>query len=45
MPSAMQTQEQPMHKYAYLESGRYARGWHIMLLSQEISVGEVKKLH
>jgi len=34
-----------MHKYAYLESGRYARGWHIVLLSQEISVGEVKKLH
>ena len=34
-----------MHKYAYLTPGSYARGWHIVLLSQEISAGEVKKLH
>jgi len=32
-------------KYAYLESGRYARGWHIVLFSQELRVGEVKQLH
>jgi len=32
-------------RYAYLEPGRYARGWHIVLFSQELQVGEVKKLH
>ena len=32
------------HKYAYLEPGRYARGWHIVLFSQELRVGEVKQL-
>jgi 3-ketosteroid 9alpha-monooxygenase subunit A len=32
------------YKYAYLEPGRYARGWHIVLFSQELQVGEVKKL-
>ncbi|MCB1687999.1 MAG: Rieske (2Fe-2S) protein [Halioglobus sp.] len=31
-------------KYAYLEAGRYARGWHIVLFSQELLVGEVKQL-
>ena len=33
------------HTYAYLEPGRYARGWHIALFSQELAVGEVKPLH
>jgi 3-ketosteroid 9alpha-monooxygenase subunit A len=32
------------HKYAYLEPGRYARGWHVVLFSQELKTGEVKKL-
>lgn len=31
-------------KYAFLEPGRYARGWHIVLFSQELQAGEVKKL-
>lgn len=33
------------HKYAYLEPGHYARGWHIVLFSRELQVGEVKQLH
>jgi 3-ketosteroid 9alpha-monooxygenase subunit A len=33
------------HKYAYLTPGHYARGWHIVLFSQELTVGEVKPLH
>lgn len=33
------------HRYAYLEPGHYARGWHIVLFSQELEVGEVRKLH
>ncbi len=33
------------HKYAFLEPGRYARGWHIALFSSELQVGEVKQLH
>lgn len=32
------------HKYAYLQPGNYARGWHIVLFSQELGVGEVKQL-
>ena len=32
-------------KYAFLEPGRYARGWHIVLFSQELAVGEVRRLH
>ncbi|MEZ7991575.1 MAG: Rieske 2Fe-2S domain-containing protein, partial [Halioglobus sp.] len=32
-------------KYAFLEPGRYARGWHIALFSSELRVGEVKQLH
>jgi 3-ketosteroid 9alpha-monooxygenase subunit A len=32
-------------KYAYLKPGHYARGWHIVLFSQELQVGEVKQLH
>ena len=32
-------------KYAYLDPDNYARGWHIVLFSQELGVGEVKKLH
>lgn len=31
-------------RYHYLETGRYARGWHIVLFSQELPVGEVKPL-
>lgn len=31
-------------KYAYLAPGAYARGWHIVLFSQELRVGEVKPL-
>lgn len=32
------------YKYAYLQPGNYARGWHIVLFSQELRVGEVKQL-
>ena len=32
------------YKYAYLQPGSYARGWHIVLFSQELRVGEVKSL-
>ena len=32
-------------KYADLDPDNYARGWHIVLFSQELGVGEVKKLH
>ena len=32
-------------KYAFLEPGRYARGWHIALFSSELQVDEVKQLH
>ena len=31
--------------YAYLQPGHYARGWHIVLLSQELASGEVQRLH
>ena len=30
--------------YAFLEPGRYARGWHILMFSQELAVGDVKPL-
>ena len=33
------------HKYAFLKEGHYARGWHVVLFSQELKIGEVKKLH
>lgn len=33
------------YKYAYLQPGHYARGWHIVLFSQELSVGQAVKLH
>jgi len=32
------------HKYAFLRPGHYARGWHIVLFSQELRAGEVKQL-
>lgn len=32
------------HKYAYLQPGNYARGWHIVLFSQELRVGDVRSL-
>lgn len=32
-------------RYAFLEPGNYARGWHIVLFSQELAAGEVKRLH
>lgn len=32
-------------KYAYLQPGAYARGWHIVLFSQELSIGVVRQLH
>lgn len=32
-------------KYAFMKPGHYARGWHLVLFSQELAVGEVKKLH
>lgn len=31
--------------YAYQQPGRYARGWHVVLFSQELAVGEIKPLH
>jgi 3-ketosteroid 9alpha-monooxygenase subunit A len=30
-------------KYAYNIAGNYARGWHVMLFSTEIAVGEIKR--
>lgn len=33
------------YKYAFLQPGNYARGWHVVLFSQELAVGDVKKLH
>lgn len=30
--------------YAFLQPGHYARGWHILLFSQELAVGDVKPL-
>lgn len=32
-------------RYAFEEKGRFARGWHIVALSQELSKGDVKALH
>jgi 3-ketosteroid 9alpha-monooxygenase subunit A len=32
-------------RYAFLEPGKYARGWHVVLFSQELDVGEVRQLH
>jgi 3-ketosteroid 9alpha-monooxygenase subunit A len=40
--------EKPMTKkyqYAYQQPGRFARGWHIVLFSQELDVGDIKPLH
>ncbi len=33
------------YRYAFLEPGNFARGWHIVLFSQELAPGQVKKLH
>ena len=30
------------HRYAYLIPGNYARGWHIVLFSRELAIGEVE---
>ncbi|MEM0955462.1 MAG: Rieske 2Fe-2S domain-containing protein [Pseudomonadota bacterium] len=35
----------PESAFAFLEPGHYARGWHIVLFSQELSVGEIKPLN
>ena len=32
-------------RYAFEEKGRFARGWHIVALSQELAKGDVKALH
>ncbi|MEM1113780.1 MAG: Rieske 2Fe-2S domain-containing protein [Pseudomonadota bacterium] len=32
------------HRYAFLQPGNYARGWHILLFSSELAPGEVKPL-
>ncbi|WP_372748030.1 Rieske 2Fe-2S domain-containing protein [Litorivivens sp.] len=32
-------------RYAFEEKGRFARGWHIVALSQELAPGAVKALH
>ena len=31
-------------RYAFLEPGRYARGWHIVLFSSELQAGDVRSL-
>jgi len=31
------------YRYAYLEPGRYARGWHVLLFSRELGAGEVRR--
>jgi 3-ketosteroid 9alpha-monooxygenase subunit A len=33
------------YPYEYLRPNHYARGWHIVLFSQELETGEVKPLH
>lgn len=33
------------YKYAFQQPGHYARGWHVVLFSQELTEGEVKRLH
>ncbi len=33
------------YRYAFLAPGNFARGWHIVLFSQELAPGEVKRLH
>lgn len=33
------------YRYAFEEPGRFARGWHIIMFSQELAVGEVKAIH
>ncbi|MFO7551832.1 MAG: Rieske 2Fe-2S domain-containing protein [Haliea sp.] len=33
------------NRYAFLEPGRFARGWHIVAFSRELAVGEVQRLH
>lgn len=32
-------------RYAYMQPGHFARGWHIVLFSQELKVGQVHNLH
>ncbi|WP_162300055.1 Rieske 2Fe-2S domain-containing protein [Kineobactrum sediminis] len=33
------------YRYAFLEPGHFARGWHIVRFSRELAVGEVQRLH
>jgi adenylosuccinate synthase len=33
------------YKYAFLEPGCFARGWHIVAFSRELAIGEVQRLH
>lgn len=33
------------YRYAFEEPGRFARGWHIVMFSQELAVGQVEPLH
>ncbi|MDP4650311.1 MAG: aromatic ring-hydroxylating dioxygenase subunit alpha [Haliea sp.] len=33
------------YRYAFLEPGRYARGWHIVAFSSELAAGAVQRLH
>lgn len=32
-------------QYGFEVPGRYARGWHVILFSQELAAGEIKKMH
>ncbi|MFK8020449.1 MAG: Rieske 2Fe-2S domain-containing protein [Pseudomonadales bacterium] len=32
-------------RYAFEQPGHYARGWHIVCFSQELAIGDVKRLH
>ena len=32
-------------RYAFLEPGRFARGWHIVAFSSELEPGAVQRLH
>ncbi len=32
-------------KYAYLRPGHFARGWHVVLFSSELSAGDIRRLH
>lgn len=33
------------YQYAFQEPGRFGRGWYVVMLSQELAIGEIRPLH